>query len=152
VPSSCVVFSPKPVIFLQRKKFNLKNIEISRMFASFLSLQSPSLRCILTLVVLVTVVGSMPSPAIYRSNSWHDLSPGIVDRSENIIVPYNKRSTMILDKLVYAFQKALQNEPAPGRSPGNPSMESEFQQERGNPSRRLYWRCYFNAVSCFRRK
>lgn len=57
-----------------------------------------------------------------------------------LIVP--KRSTMLLNKLMHALHKALRSETVNGQQ-----MEL---QRRGEG--KMFWRCYFNAVSCFRRK
>ncbi|XP_076315561.1 allatostatin double C [Tachypleus tridentatus] len=53
-----------------------------------------------------------------------------------------KRSTMLLNKLMNALQNALQEDDIV-------SHQMELQR-RGDG--RKFWRCYFNAVSCFRRK
>ena len=70
-----------------------------------------------------------------------------------------KRSTMLLNKLMHALHKALDNE--------NPEINSERERDtpdvvplvvdnypmdlhrRGEDRMTRYWRCYFNAVSCF---
>ncbi|VVC39753.1 Hypothetical protein CINCED_3A012316 [Cinara cedri] len=75
-----------------------------------------------------------------------------------VVVP--KRTALLLDRLMVALQKAVDGNNAgnmkgyyPERSiPAaiggaprtNPGMELKRQKGR------LYWRCYFNAVSCFK--
>uniref|UniRef100_T1IPL2 Uncharacterized protein n=1 Tax=Strigamia maritima TaxID=126957 RepID=T1IPL2_STRMM len=54
-----------------------------------------------------------------------------------------KRSTMLLDRLVTALQKAFKQET---------QEVTGMELQRRRPNGRVYWRCYFNAVSCFRRK
>nr|WLV89607.1 allatostatin-CC [Gecarcinus lateralis] len=68
-----------------------------------------------------------------------------------------KRAAIVLDKLMFALQKAL-DEPSVSPQPQPPAPFSPRTlhypgpldlQRRGNGDGRLYWRCYFNAVSCF---
>nr|QBX89029.1 allatostatin-CC [Nephrops norvegicus] len=75
--------------------------------------------------------------------------------AETVSTP-RKRAAIVLDKLMFALQKALDDSPA--ASPGQPAPYSRPRtyaagpmdlQRRGNGDGRLYWRCYFNAVSCF---
>ncbi|XP_076062344.1 allatostatin double C [Oratosquilla oratoria] len=80
-------------------------------------------------------------------------------------IPYTtprKRGAIVLDKLMFALQKAIDEPGASSSSGGAPSQGfgkgrmlpsgPMDLQRRGNSDGRLYWRCYFNAVSCFRRK
>lgn len=55
-----------------------------------------------------------------------------------------KRSTMLLNKLMQPLLKAFKAEPEVSYSP---QMEL---RRRGEG--KMFWRCYFNAVSCFRRR
>ncbi|XP_029826209.2 uncharacterized protein LOC8023308 [Ixodes scapularis] len=55
-----------------------------------------------------------------------------------------KRSTMLLSKLMQPLFKAYKND-----ADGGFSSQMELQR-RGEG--KMYWKCYFNAVSCFRRK
>ncbi|XP_050721141.1 uncharacterized protein LOC127001009 isoform X2 [Eriocheir sinensis] len=64
-----------------------------------------------------------------------------------------KRAAIVLDKLMFALQKAL-DEPSASPQPQPPAPFSPRTlpypgPRRGNGDGRLYWRCYFNAVSCF---
>ncbi|KAI4486329.1 hypothetical protein M0802_012348 [Mischocyttarus mexicanus] len=80
------------------------------------------------------------------------------------VVP--KRAALLLDQLMIALQKVVDNH---GR--GNigssksltrsappiqmiPSTDEQTMdlQRRGQAKSRVYWRCYFNAVTCFKRK
>ncbi|XP_043462348.1 uncharacterized protein LOC122498603 [Leptopilina heterotoma] len=86
--------------------------------------------------------------------------------------PMQKRAALLLDRLMIALQKAIENEDSVGGGSsgkyyvksGNQLRESTRQnipltdektmdlQRRGQAKGRVYWRCYFNAVTCFRRK
>ncbi|KAF8791390.1 hypothetical protein HNY73_006267 [Argiope bruennichi] len=55
---------------------------------------------------------------------------------------YLKRSTMLLNRLMNALNKTY-----PHESFSVPQMELHRRGEG-----KMYWKCYFNAVSCFRRK
>ncbi|XP_035230806.1 uncharacterized protein LOC118202724 [Stegodyphus dumicola] len=55
---------------------------------------------------------------------------------------YSKRSTMLLNRLMHALNKSFHYE--------NLSIPQMDLQRRGEG--KMYWKCYFNAVSCFRRK
>nr|BAO00935.1 allatostatin-cc [Nilaparvata lugens] len=68
-----------------------------------------------------------------------------------VVVP--KRAALLLDRIMVALQKAVDEEntiphpPTPLRTPVEETMDL---QRRGNQKNgRVYWRCYFNAVTCF---
>ncbi|XP_050546348.1 uncharacterized protein LOC126908382 [Daktulosphaira vitifoliae] len=79
-----------------------------------------------------------------------------------VVVP--KRTALLLDRLMVALQKAVDGN-ASGNMKGyypertipivggvtRPSPGMELQR-RNQQKGRLYWRCYFNAVSCFKKK
>ncbi|XP_053998922.1 uncharacterized protein LOC128887253 isoform X2 [Hylaeus anthracinus] len=89
-----------------------------------------------------------------------------------VVVP--KRAALLLDRLMVALQKVVDNQDRGelgsvrsfGRSSGPhlPSSDSQIVpsadeetvkmdlQRRGQSKGRVYWRCYFNAVTCFKRK
>ncbi|GFQ79188.1 uncharacterized protein TNCT_541181 [Trichonephila clavata] len=54
-----------------------------------------------------------------------------------------KRPTVLLNRLVYALQNVIQPDETFNR-------QHQELERRGYPKH--YWKCYFNAVSCFRRK
>ncbi|GIY53852.1 uncharacterized protein CDAR_452521 [Caerostris darwini] len=54
-----------------------------------------------------------------------------------------KRPTVLLNRLVYALQNAIQPDEVVNR-------QHQELERRGYPKH--YWKCYFNAVSCFKRK
>ncbi|CAL1266859.1 unnamed protein product, partial [Larinioides sclopetarius] len=54
-----------------------------------------------------------------------------------------KRPTVLLNRLMYALQNVIQPDETINR-------QHQELQRRGYPKH--YWNCYFNAVSCFKRK
>ncbi|XP_024939724.1 uncharacterized protein LOC107266579 [Cephus cinctus] len=86
-----------------------------------------------------------------------------------VVVP--KRAALLLDRLMVALQKAVDNQGLGGgedvrsltrSAPRHPVASSQIVpaadeqtmdlQRRGQAKGRVYWRCYFNAVTCFKRK
>ena len=73
--------------------------------------------------------------------------------------PRNKKSTMLLNKLMNALNKAMEKEQTQhfGHADAEamtavamPSVARAYRMEnqfRGPD--RMFWKCYFNAVSCF---
>ncbi|XP_075237484.1 allatostatin double C [Lycorma delicatula] len=67
-----------------------------------------------------------------------------------IVVP--KRAALLLDRIMVALQKAVDDETSmPGSNINSVAHEDTMDlQRRGNQKNgRIYWRCYFNAVTCF---
>lgn len=69
-----------------------------------------------------------------------------------------KRSTMLLNKLMHALHKALDSEknisgsdPEPAALISLPDLEAlqQMDMQRRTGEGKMFWRCYFNAVSCF---
>ncbi|XP_014598672.1 PREDICTED: uncharacterized protein LOC106784069 [Polistes canadensis] len=86
---------------------------------------------------------------------------------EYTVVP--KRAALLFDQLMIALQKVVDNQgrqnignskSLPRAVPlqvGNSQIESSDEQmmdlkRRGQAKSRVYWRCYFNAVTCFKKK
>ncbi|XP_020293377.1 uncharacterized protein LOC109859488 [Pseudomyrmex gracilis] len=84
-----------------------------------------------------------------------------------IVVP--KRAALLFDQLMVALQKVVDNQAksAVGRGvsrsaapvlSASPEIVSATEdhamdlQRRGQSKGQVYWRCYFNAVTCFKRK
>ncbi|GFV04632.1 uncharacterized protein TNCV_295091 [Trichonephila clavipes] len=63
-----------------------------------------------------------------------------LDSDKHVI---QKRPTVLLNRLVYALQNVIQPDETFNR-------QHQDLERRGYPKH--YWKCYFNAVSCFRRK
>lgn len=90
-----------------------------------------------------------------------DTTLGVSDANKHF---GHKRSALLLDKLMYALQKAIDekdessessgpSEPSQGTSSNDLASISEMGiglERRGKSHGKVYWRCYFNAVSCFR--
>nr|XP_034175235.1 uncharacterized protein LOC117601967 isoform X2 [Osmia lignaria] len=94
------------------------------------------------------------------------------NNSAKVVVP--KRAALLFDQLMVALQKVVDNQDrgelggsrtftrssGPHLSAGNapivPSADEQTVkmdlQRRGQAKGRVYWRCYFNAVTCFKRK
>ncbi|OXU29576.1 hypothetical protein TSAR_015903 [Trichomalopsis sarcophagae] len=79
-----------------------------------------------------------------------------------------KRAALLLDRLLVALQKAVENDevgkensyvrslPDFSDMPDSQRMQLSNEktmdlQRRGQAKGRVYWRCYFNAVTCFKR-
>merc|ERR1711915_904935 len=87
------------------------------------------------------IIEVMPAPAEEKKGQ---------DKKED-----TKRAAILLDKIMYAVQKALDENKVPGKEgiTLTPEDLAAFSggglERRGNAHNRVYWRCYFNAVSCF---
>ncbi|XP_042877288.1 uncharacterized protein LOC122256565 [Penaeus japonicus] len=92
---------------------------------------------------------------IQQEGIQQGIPEGIQEVPEMVSAP-RKRAAIVLDKLMFALQKALDDNPPPAPGPHPPAYPRSRPfagtmdlQRRGNGDGRLYWRCYFNAVSCF---
>lgn len=139
-------------------------------------------RTVMSLLVVVIipsiVIASIEQRAI-RKRSIAEDSPADFDyphypannNEYPVVVP--KRAALLLDQLVKALQKAVDNQVEKGRgdigssrtltrsAPPNPVANSQMipsdeqtmdLKRRGQAKGRLFWRCYFNAVTCYKRK
>ncbi|KAH7958759.1 hypothetical protein HPB49_004685 [Dermacentor silvarum] len=68
----------------------------------------------------------------------------ISNETDKCAPPPSKRSTMLLNKLMQPLLKAFKSDAEVSYTP---PMEL---RRRGEG--KMFWRCYFNAVSCFRRR
>ncbi|GAB6022940.1 hypothetical protein CHUAL_007032 [Chamberlinius hualienensis] len=71
--------------------------------------------------------------------------------------PFPKRSTLIWNPLVIALQKALKPESERDRAADSGGaianyMPTKNMDQLSGPNGKVYWKCYFNAVSCFTKK
>ncbi|XP_063237850.1 uncharacterized protein LOC134539605 [Bacillus rossius redtenbacheri] len=82
---------------------------------------------------------------------YPDYQSGVRYDEYPVVVP--KRTAMLLDKIIVALQKAVDEDSASEISerPDLPDSTMDLQR-RGQQKGRVYWRCYFNAVTCFKRK
>ncbi|XP_076393743.1 uncharacterized protein LOC100875099 isoform X2 [Megachile rotundata] len=99
----------------------------------------------------------------------HHLYTGCLTTS--VVVP--KRAALLFDQLMVALQKVVDNQnrenlgSSRSFSRSSPRLSADSSQivspadeqtvkmdlqRRGQPKGRVYWRCYFNAVTCFKRK
>ncbi|XP_071535848.1 uncharacterized protein AstCC [Panulirus ornatus] len=137
----------------------------------------PPMLPLLLLLLLLLLVGSpaaarVPQPAP-RPQFLEEVRPvlpeqpmvplgspqEVVEQIPERVSEPRKRAAIALDKLMFALQKALDDPPQappPGTAPSYPRPRAIAAgpvrmdlQRRGNGDGRLYWRCYFNAVSCF---
>ncbi|KAB0794214.1 hypothetical protein PPYR_13834 [Photinus pyralis] len=99
------------------------------------------------------------------SDDYPDYQLGVRYDEYPMIVP-KKRAALLLDRLMVALQKAIEEEEEPDnllvqvppRSTLRPddvrSMDLQRRGHQGGLSGqqkgRVYWRCYFNAVTCFK--
>ncbi|KAJ1527146.1 hypothetical protein ONE63_008679 [Megalurothrips usitatus] len=81
----------------------------------------------------------------YSSGRTYDEYPMIVPRAA-------KRTAVMVDRLFGMLKNAVNGDvPSPGLKAIAPDDRMDLQR-RGQQKGRVYWRCYFNAVTCFRRK
>ncbi|XP_033208597.1 uncharacterized protein LOC117167630 [Belonocnema kinseyi] len=133
---------------------------------------------LLNFLLLMAIIAMVPKTfghTVYK-RSTSDPEYSSIDYSDypvdNYEKPMQKRAALLLDRLMIALQKAIENEDSVGggssgkyyMKSGNQLRESNRQsipipndktmdlQRRGPAKGRVYWRCYFNAVTCFRRK
>ncbi|KAG8247240.1 hypothetical protein J6590_065366 [Homalodisca vitripennis] len=62
--------------------------------------------------------------------------------AEKLAVVVPKRAAVLLDRIMVALQKAVDEDTL---GPRKMDLERRGRKEGG----RVYWRCYFNAVTCF---
>ncbi|XP_067210835.1 uncharacterized protein AstCC isoform X2 [Linepithema humile] len=110
-----------------------------------------------------------------RSSTGNDIAnvdyPDYSAKYDDYPVVVPKRAALLFDQLMVALQKVVDNqgkEAVGGRGRGinrshllaaNPEIVSATEddqtmdlQRRGQAKGQVYWRCYFNAVTCFKRK
>jgi len=62
----------------------------------------------------------------------------------------DKRAAILLDKIMYAVQKALDEDKNGKVTPGHGNIAAfTGQRQTTGLDNKVYWKCYFNAVSCF---
>ncbi|XP_017776392.1 PREDICTED: uncharacterized protein LOC108562531 isoform X2 [Nicrophorus vespilloides] len=89
------------------------------------------------------------------TDDYPDYLLGVKYDEYPMIVP-KKRAALLIDRLMVALQKAIEEEET-SRSKGYSARSEDAMnlQRRGHGSLigqqkgRVYWRCYFNAVTCF---
>lgn len=125
----------------------------------------------MVLAMVSVVAGTIGQRAFDKRNLDYPDYPAKYDEYP-VVVP--KRAALLFDQLMVALQKVVDNQNREGlgssrsfvRSSG-PRLSADNSQivssadeqtvkmdlqRRGQPKGRVYWRCYFNAVTCFKRK
>merc|ERR1712045_759863 len=73
-----------------------------------------------------------------------------VEEDTEITEKVDKRAAILLDKIMYAVQKALDEDKNGKIAAGHPNLASFASARHANGlDNKVYWKCYFNAVSCF---
>ncbi|XP_065200721.1 uncharacterized protein AstCC [Planococcus citri] len=91
-------------------------------------------------------------PRIKRVQDLQQSAPMSIDKSSlpyddyPVVVP--KRTALALDRIMVALQKALDDGRDSNMKGYYPESGSGLQR-RGQEKGKVYWRCYFNAVTCF---
>ncbi|XP_043252361.1 uncharacterized protein LOC143348172 [Colletes latitarsis] len=130
----------------------------------------------LVVVAMVPIIaGTIGQRALNKRNVPTNLDfPDYATKYDDYPVVVPKRAALLLDQLMVALQNVVDNqgrgELSGSRSfsrssgPHLPASDSQIVssadeetvkmdlQRRGQSKGRIYWRCYFNAVTCFKRK
>ncbi|KZC14848.1 PREDICTED: uncharacterized protein LOC107192911 isoform X2 [Dufourea novaeangliae] len=131
----------------------------------------------LVVVAMVPIIaGTIGQRALGKRNASPSLDyPDYSTKYDEYPVVVPKRAALLFDQLMVALQKVVDNQNrGPGefgasrpytRSSGShpPAVDTQQivasgdeqtmdLQRRGQSKGRVYWRCYFNAVTCFKRK
>ncbi|KAF4524108.1 hypothetical protein B566_EDAN007691 [Ephemera danica] len=102
------------------------------------------------LLQLLALAASMPTE--HAANSleaadYPDYQAGVRYDEYPLVVP--KRTALMLDKMMVALQRALDDDVTTASAIQPEQMDL---QRRGQQKGRVYLRCYFNAVTCFKKK
>ncbi|XP_071446490.1 uncharacterized protein AstCC [Hetaerina americana] len=91
------------------------------------------------------------------ASDYPDYQAGVRYDEYPVVVP--KRAALLIDKLLVALNRALDDPRGKsninGGLPGEKTVmdnEKKDLQRREPQKGRVYWRCYFNAVTCFKKK
>ncbi|XP_014468053.1 PREDICTED: uncharacterized protein LOC106741010 isoform X2 [Dinoponera quadriceps] len=123
----------------------------------------------LVVIAMVPIItGSFEQRAIgKRSSAANGIAnvdyPDYPAKYDDYPVVMPKRAALLFDQLMVALQKVVDNQgkstvggaPFAADLETAPVMEKDQTmdlQRRGQGKSQVYWRCYFNAVTCFRRK
>ncbi|XP_017764793.1 PREDICTED: uncharacterized protein LOC108554134 [Eufriesea mexicana] len=130
----------------------------------------------LMVVAMVPIIaGTIGQRALNKRNAPTNLDyPDYPTKYDEYPVVMPKRAALLFDQIMVALQKVVDNQgreelggsrtftrssgahlPS-GNSQIVPSADEQTVkmdlQRRGQAKGRVYWRCYFNAVTCFKRK
>ncbi|XP_049809785.1 uncharacterized protein LOC126252872 [Schistocerca nitens] len=123
---------------------------------------------LLTLPALLSVAGAAPAPAppavdaisiesrairppIPQPPDYQDYQSAVRYDEYPVVVP--KRTALLLDRLMVDLKHLMDKDRGEAQNPidSGSSIGRMALQRRGQKTGQ-YWRCYFNAVTCFRRK
>ncbi|XP_073971019.1 allatostatin double C isoform X1 [Rhodnius prolixus] len=99
---------------------------------------------VFTTLLAATCVLTSPAP------SYNDYQQVGVSYDEYpVVVP--KRAALLLDRIMVALQKAVDEENSVKSTKNRIPIEETMDLQRRGQQKggRIYWRCYFNAVTCF---
>ncbi|XP_011153454.1 uncharacterized protein LOC105191625 isoform X2 [Harpegnathos saltator] len=122
----------------------------------------------LVVIAMVPIItGSFGQRAIGKRSAANGIAnvdyPDYSTKYDDYPVVMPKRAALLFDQLMVALQKVVDNQ---GKGTvGGPPFAADLEtvpvmekdqamdlQRRGQGKSQVYWRCYFNAVTCFRRK
>ncbi|XP_017879988.1 uncharacterized protein LOC108624897 [Ceratina calcarata] len=129
----------------------------------------------LILVAMIPVIAGSIGQLSKRSAPMNLDYPDYSNKYDEYPVVVPKRAALLFDQLMVALQKVVDNQargefggadrtyersstgqlPAVNSQIGPSADEQTLKmdlQRRGQAKGRVYWRCYFNAVTCFKRK
>ncbi|XP_076242675.1 uncharacterized protein LOC143184372 [Calliopsis andreniformis] len=127
----------------------------------------------LTMAALLSVIaGTIGQRAISKRNVPNSLDYDYSTKYDEYPVVVPKRAALLFDQLMVALQKVVDKQARAELGASRPFMRSSGPhlpasnsqiapvtdeqtmdlQRRGQSKGRVYWRCYFNAVTCFKRK
>jgi len=104
----------------------------------------------------------LPEIGLARKHTGNSIQDASMELNEAYQNSDHKRSALLLDKLMYALQKAIDEKEEnsgssivekPEKGPSEEDSSSQMGiglERRGKSHGKVYWRCYFNAVSCFK--
>ncbi|XP_003426067.1 uncharacterized protein LOC100680495 [Nasonia vitripennis] len=133
---------------------------------------SSGCRTFLALATALTILGTVSGSPRGHALAKRSADANVIeypDYEYQRVMP--KRAALLLDRLLVALQKAVENDdvgkensnsyvrslPNFSDMPDSQRMQLSNEktmdlQRRGQAKGRVYWRCYFNAVTCFKRK
>ncbi|XP_058794625.1 uncharacterized protein LOC131666202 [Phymastichus coffea] len=126
----------------------------------------------MTMAILLCTISGSFSHALGKRNIGAAENNAVDYPDYKLKKPMTKRAALLLDRLLVALQKVVDNDEL-GKGGVSGSYVNSLQdypdisdsprmqlgdektmdlQRRGQAKGRVYWRCYFNAVTCFKRK
>nr|BAV78791.1 allatostatin CC [Plautia stali] len=106
------------------------------------------MRCVVRWALLVTICLIIPPPTAAAPKFTDYKEMGVQYDEYPVVVP--KRAAMLLDRIMVALQKAVDEDTVKSAKNRIPIEDTMDLQRRGQQKGgRIYWRCYFNAVTCF---